>query len=425
MKKKITQFLTRLCMLTALIALLFLLFMLAKEKKRNNTDKTSNTITCSATSEITSNVTNFAVTATPKVTLSPKERLEQDVTKTLKQMTLEEKVAQLFMITPEALTGYAQVTNAGNTTYKALKQYPVGGLIYFSQNISNPKQLNEMTSNTQQYAQDIMDFPIFLGIDEEGGTVARIANNSNFSTKQYTDMWSIGASKDSSNAYSVGSTIGKYLNSYGFNVNFAPDADVLTNANNQVIGKRSFGSDADLVADMVLEEMQGLEDNNVFACLKHFPGHGGTEGDTHNGYAYTNRNLKQLKNNELVPFEKGISHSVSFIMVSHISLPNVTVQDVPASLSKEIVTDLLRTDMDYDGIVITDAMNMGAITTEYDSADASIQAIQAGVDIILMPQNFHSAYEGVKNAVLNGTISKKRLNQSVRRILRVKLSMEN
>ena len=112
-------------------------------------------------------------------------------------------------------------------------------------------------------------------------------------------------------------------------------------------------------------------------------------------------------------------------MVSHISLPNVTVQDVPASLSKEIVTDLLRTDMDYDGIIITDAMNMGAITTEYDSADASIQAIQAGVDIILMPQNFHSAYEGVKNAVLNGTISKKRLNQSVRRILRVKLSMEN
>lgn len=425
MKKKLTQFLTRLCILAAMAGLIFLLVLLAREESQKDNTQTIKTVKSSNAPETSSNLAASAqITATPTETLSPKERLEKKVTKTLSHMSLDEKVAQLFMITPEALTGYGQVTNAGNATYKTLQQYPVGGLIYFSQNILEPEQLKKMTSKTQQYAMERMHFPIFLGIDEEGGTVARIAGNSNFSTKQYTDMWSIGATKDSNNAYSVGSTIGKYLNSYGFNVDFAPDADVLTNANNQVIGRRSFGSDANLVTEMVLAEMNGLEDNNVFSCLKHFPGHGGTEGDTHNGYAYTNRTLKQLKNSELVPFQKGISNSVSFIMVSHISLPNVTKQDVPASLSKEIITDLLRKEMHYDGIVITDAMNMGAITTQYSSADASVKAIQAGVDILLMPQDFHAAYEGVRNAVSNGTISQKRLNQSVRRILRVKLRME-
>lgn len=426
MKKKLTQFFTRLCILAAMAGLFCLLFLLAREGIPKESTKTANTTSTSATPENTSNfTTSTQITATPAQTLSPKKHLEQKVTKTLRHMSLDEKVAQLFMITPEALTGYGQVTNAGNATYKALQQYPVGGLIYFSQNVLEPDQLKKMTFKTQEYATQQMHFPIFLGIDEEGGTVARIARNSKFSTKQYTDMWSIGATKDSNNAYSVGSTIGKYLNNYGFNLDFAPDADVLTNANNQVIGRRSFGSDANLVSEMVLAEKNGLEDNHVYACLKHFPGHGGTEGDTHNGYAYTSRTLKQLKNNELVPFEEGIENSVSFIMVSHISLPNVTKEDAPASLSKEIVTDLLRKEMHYDGIVITDAMNMGAITTQYTSADAAVKAIQAGVDIVLMPQDFHSAYEGVKNAVSNGTINEKRLNQSVRRILRVKLSMES
>lgn len=294
-------------------------------------------------------------------------------------------------------------------------------MIYFAQNIQNPAKL---TSHTQSYAQQQTGLPLFLGIDEEGGAVARIAKNPAFSTKTYENMWTIGATGNSRNAYKVGTTIGSYLHKYGFNLDFEPDADVLTNPDNQVIGTRSFGSDPKLVANMVIQEMKGLEKKQIYACLKHFPGHGGTQGDTHKGYAYTNRTLKQLKKSELIPFQRGIQQSVSFIMVSHISLPKVTTKGEPASVSKEIITNLLRNQMGYDGIVITDAMNMGAITSEYNSANATVKALKAGADIILMPQDFKSAYNGFLSAVRNKKLSKKRINQSVRRILRVKLTMQ-
>lgn len=354
---------------------------------------------------------------------SNKQTLEQRINQKISGMTLQQKVAQLFVITPEALTGYKAITTAGEVSRNALESYPVGGLIYFDQNIVDSVQLKTMTGNVQQYADKIEGMPLFLATDEEGGAVARIGKNSNFEVKQYPNMASIGATKDYNKAYEVGDTIGGYLHEYGINLDFAPDADVLTNPNNTVIGDRSFGTDADLVTKMALKTAQGLADNEVLSCFKHFPGHGATAGDTHEGYAYTNKTLNELQQSELVPFQAAVDNNIPFIMVSHISVPNVIGDNTPSTLSRVMITDVLRNQMEYDGIVITDAMDMGAIVNNYSSQDAAIQAIKAGADMILMPQDFKAAYQGMLDAVADGTISEQRINESLERILRVKLNM--
>lgn len=352
---------------------------------------------------------------------SPEQLLEERIDAKMAQMTLEERVLQMFMITPEALTGYGTVTAAGDVTYQSLQKYPVGGIILFAQNVIDPDQLGTMNGNLQNYSEEITGLPMFISVDEEGGKVARIAKNSNFSVETFSDMRSIGDSGDTAKAYEVGNTIGAYLNQYGFNLDFAPDADVLTNPDNQVIGTRSFGTDPYVVSEMTQSVVKGLEDNQVYACLKHFPGHGATSGDTHAGYAYTDKTLDELMQSELVPFSNGIQNGVHFIMVSHIAAPQVTGDNLPASLSSYMIQTVLREQMGYDGIVITDAMNMGAISDSYGSADAAVRAVNAGADIVLMPKDFVSAYQGVLNAVENGTISTDRIDEAVRRILRVKM----
>lgn len=357
-------------------------------------------------------------------TASEEELLQEKIEQKIAAMTTEEKVAQLFMITPEALTGYSTVTAASDVSRQALQQYPVGGLILFSKNIVDPAQLSEMTGNLQKYAAEISEVPLFLGIDEEGGQVARIAGNSNFDVPKIGDMREIGNSGDTEKAHEAGTAIGKYLSSYGLNLDFAPVADVLTNPSNPILQRRSFGEDAQMVSVMNQAFIEGLHENKVYGCLKHFPGHGGTGGDTHEGYAYTERTREEIEQTELLPFREGIEDGISFIMVSHIGVESITGDNTPASLSKAVITDLLRKEMGYEGIVITDAMNMGAITQDYNSATAAVKAISAGADVVLMPVDFQSAYKGVLDAVASGEISRERLDESLRRILKVKYSME-
>lgn len=339
----------------------------------------------------------------------------------LDSMSLEEKAAQIFFVTPEAITGVETVTAAGDITRQALTSYPVGGLVYFSENILEPRQTAEMLTNTFRYSQEVMKIPVWLGVDEEGGKVARVAENPLFQVPGYESMRAIGNTGDTSQAYEAGATIGSYLKKLGFNMDFAPDADVITNPGNKVIGDRSFGTDPQLVGEMVYQAVRGFRDQGISACIKHFPGHGQTEGDTHQGFAYTQRTLEEMENSDLIPFQKGIEAEADFVMVSHISAPNVIPQDVPASLSPEVITDLLREKMGYEGIIITDAMNMGAVADHYDSAQAAVLAFQAGADMILMPEDFAAAYQGILNGVNSGTISRERLDQSVLRILRGKL----
>lgn len=341
----------------------------------------------------------------------------------MEDMTLEEKVCQLFMITPEALTGVETATQAGDMTKEALNAYPVGGIIYFAQNLIDPDQTKSMLANTQQYAMDRSGFPVFLSVDEEGGEVARIGNNPAFGVPSFENMSDVGAEGDTQKAYQIGSQIGSYLKNLGFNMDAAPDADVLTNPSNEVVRYRSFGSDPKLVADMAGEELRGLTDQGIIGMYKHFPGHGGTAADSHEGYAYVDDTFEKMKSQALIPFQDGIDKGVKVIMVSHISCPNVTGNNTPATLSEKMVTDILRHEMGFNGVVITDALNMGAITEQYTPDQAAVSALSAGVDMLLMPSDFQTAYNGVINAVQRGTLTEERINESVERILEIKMDM--
>lgn len=382
------------------------------------------------TPDLTASETNLPTkTASPDATSLPdvtdSENKNGASVKTLIEgMTLEEKVAQLFVIVPYALTDISNA-NAANDAYKsAFEKYPVGGFCYMGNSIVSESQVKSMITNSQQYSYDRVGVPLFTCIDEEGGTVARIANSS-IDVEKVGNMCDIGAAGDVSAAKNVGNTIGEYLSDFGFNVDFAPVSDVLSNPDNKVVQKRSFGSDSEVVSDMALSVAEGLKSKNVYATLKHFPGHGATEGDTHEGYAYTSKSLDELKKCELIPFADGIENGIDFIMVGHISLPNVIGDNTPASLSHKMITEVLRDEMGYDGIIITDALNMGAITKQYSSAEAAVKTILAGSDMILMPDDFVSAYEGVLSAVRAGTITEDRIDESLERILKIKIEMMN
>lgn len=345
------------------------------------------------------------------------EKLDTKVQDLIAGMSLEEKVAQMFFVTPENLTGVDVATQAGETTRQALTQYPVGGLIYFSKNIYDEEQLTTMIRNSQSYSE----IPLFIGVDEEGGSlVARIANNPAFQVETFPNMAEIGATGDTSKAFEVGNSIGSYLKKYGFNLDFAPDADVLTNPENTAIGERSFGSDPNLTAQMVAEEVKGFQQQNVIPVLKHFPGHGGTAEDSHHGAAVLNRSLEELENAEFLPFKAGIEAGANVVMVGHLQVPQLISDDTPASLSSELITGILREKLGFDGIVITDSLSMGAITEYYTPDEAAVRCIQAGGDMLLMPQDFKTAYEGVLNAVKNQTIPESRIDESLSRIFHVK-----
>lgn len=339
----------------------------------------------------------------------------------LETMSTEEKVLQLFMVTPEALTGVDEVYAAGSRTQEAIDRYPVGGIVYFKQNLKTPEQVVDMITRTQKYSRDRIGVNLLIGVDEEGGQVTRIGGRKEFGIPSIENMSEIGAAGDPARAYEVGVQLGDYLSKLGFNLDFAPVADVLTNPENTVVAKRSFGSDGAITAAFVTEEVRGLQSKGVSAVLKHFPGHGGTAGDSHEGYAYTERTLDELMAEDLVPFKEGIDAGARFVMAAHISAPNVTGDDTPASLSGTMITGILREKLGFDGVVITDALNMGAITQHYGSAEAAVNALSAGADMLLMPEHFEEAYNGVLTAVQDGTIGEERLNQSVRRILTVKM----
>ena len=349
---------------------------------------------------------------------------EERIADILSNMTPEEKAAQLFVVTPEALTGFAgTVIAAGDLTREAFDEIPVGGIVYMGDNLENSDQTREMLSDMQEISLDRIGIPAFLCVDEEGGTVARISGASGFDIPDFPDMCDIGASGDTSRAQEIGEEMGSYLSDLGFNVDFAPVADVYSNEENAVVEYRAFSSDPQVVATMAAAFSQGISSRGVLYSYKHFPGHGNTAADSHAGFAESDADLATLRDRELIPFRDGIERGVPMIMVGHISLPNVTQDDLPASLSGEIITGLLREELEYDGIVITDAMNMGAIADNYSSGEAALLALEAGADLLLMPSSFSSAYEAVVGAIRDGTISQERVDESLTRILRTKLRL--
>ena len=278
----------------------------------------------------------------------------------------------------------------------------------------------EQVKNLNSDIANNAKFGILISVDEEGGSVARLGNaNIGFPTFQH--MAEIGASGDVSKAYEVGASLAQSLKELNFNMDFAPVADVLTNPENKVVKKRTFGSDANLVSDMVAAEVKGFSDNDIICSLKHFPGHGNTEADSHKGMAVSNCDLDTLREREFIPFKAGIEAGAETVMVGHISLPNVLDDDTPASLSPQIVTDLLRQELNFKGVIITDSMQMGAVADYYSPEEAAVKALLAGNDMILMPTDLDRAFNGILTAVQDGEISEERIDESVRRILMLKL----
>ena len=369
----------------------------------------------------------FSCDSTPSSSPSVKpDAIEEQ----LAQMTLREKVGQLFCVRPEAFdTALAWDTYEQVASYqlqevtpqmrKVNAEYPVGGIILFAHNLADPVQLDSLTRHLKAF----IGYPI-LFIEEEGGRVARIANNPRFQVKKYASMGSIGKTQDPANAYECGLTIGTYLKQYGLDVDLAPVADVNTNPNNSVIGTRAFSSDPQLAAKMVVQYLKGLEKAGVAGCVKHFPGHGDTKADTHFGYAQTGKTWEELVSCEMLPFKAAIRNRVPMVMTAHIAAPAITGSNVPATVSPILLTEKLRKELGFKGVIITDGMAMGAITRQYSPVEATLLSLQAGADIVLGPKDFMPAFDAVVNAVVrDSTLTEARIDESVRRILKLKASI--
>ena len=336
-------------------------------------------------------------------------------------MSLEQRVGQLFMVRPEQLAGEASRLAASSQLGDALERFPVGGVCLFSQNMQTAQQVEDFLAQAHSCWRNAGIPSPFLAVDEEGGDlVARVANSGLFNVGRVPNMGEVGASGDPARAADVGAAIAGYLADIGFNVDFAPVADVLTNPNNPVIGPRSFGSDPQLVGDMVAAQVKAMLEAGVLPCAKHFPGHGDTSEDSHTGAAVTQRTAQELAACEYVPFKKAIAAGCPMVMVGHIQAPRVNGNDLPASLSSQMIDGVLRGELGFEGVVVADSFEMGAVIQAFDAGEAAVRFIQAGGDLILLPLDLELAYQGVFSAVREGEISQERLDQSVLRILRAK-----
>ena len=334
-------------------------------------------------------------------------------------MTLEEKLWQLFFVAPEVLTGEEAVTESSDALQQALAEKPVGGVILFARNLISREQTVSLLADMKSASR----LAPFLGVDEEGGTVSRVGANSAMGVTHLQDMSVYGASGDAAALYGDLYNLAQSLNTLGFNVDFAPVADVTTGSGKNPMKLRSFSSDPERCASMVSVSVGALQDGGVAACLKHFPGYGTATADDHNGSVSLDRTLEQLEQTEFVPFSAGIDKGAYFVMVSHLSVPAVTGDDTPADLSEKLVTELLRNTLHFQNIVITDAQNMGSIAQNYTSAEAAVAALRAGVDMVLMPQDLQEAYDGVTKAIADGVLTEDRIDRSVLRILNVKIQL--
>ncbi|MCR2036010.1 glycoside hydrolase family 3 protein [Adlercreutzia mucosicola] len=336
-------------------------------------------------------------------------------------MTLEQKVAQLFVVAPEALVeGVSQVTQAGDATHEGVRTWPVGGIVYFAANLVDPDQVTAMLANVRQFYADDGNVAPFLAVDEEGGTVVRVADNEAFGVQDVGDASALGAAGDEAAAKSAAEQIAAYLKPLGFNLDFAPVCDVVDPLRSDTMGLRSFSSDANVCAATVKAEVQGFLGAGMLCCAKHFPGIGSAPGDSHTGAITVEKTAEELAAVDFVPFKAAIEAGVPMIMVGHVDLPNIVEGAVPASLSSAVAQGMLRDTLGFTGIIVTDSLAMGAITDRYSAAEAAVAALAAGCDVPLMPENFREAYQGVLDAVAAGELTEERIDESVTRILKVK-----
>ena len=325
------------------------------------------------------------------------------------KMSLEEKIGQMI------LAGISGTTMDANTK-KLVNQFHIGGIIFYKNNFNTPAQTIQLVN--QLKTENSSRLPLFLSTDQEGGRVTRLPGGlTNFPTNEQ-----IGKVNNREFSYKIGTLLGRELKEFGLNLDFAPVLDINSNPNNPVIGDRSFGNNPEIVSELGIQTMKGIQSQNVIPTIKHFPGHGDTSVDSHLDLPIVNKSLKELKELELIPFERAIDDGADVVMVAHILLPKLDKTN-PASMSKTIMTDLLRDQLSFNGVIITDDMTMGAITEHFDIGKAAVESVKAGSDIILVGHNYINVVKvisSLKKAVHKGEISEQRLNASTERIIQLK-----
>lgn len=345
-------------------------------------------------------------------TVKPEEQeTENDgMAEMLAEMSLEEKIGQMMFA---GISG----TEMSDSTNRLINSYHVGGLIFYKNNISSTSQIISLQNEIRE-ANKGNKWPLLLGVDQEGGRISRLPNE----VQNLPTSLAIGNVNNPVYAYEIGTLLGKEVKAFGFNLDFAPVLDVNSNANNPVIGDRSFGDNAEIVSRLGVETMKGIKSEKVIPVVKHFPGHGDTAVDSHLELPTVNKNLEELKQLELLPFAAAVENGADVVMAAHILLPEID-PNYPSSMSKVILTDMLRKQLGFNGVIITDDMTMGAIIDNYSIAQASVQSVKAGSDIILVAHeesNIEAAINALKAAVKNGEIKEERIDESVARIIRLK-----
>lgn len=342
--------------------------------------------------------------------------LEEMVASQIAGMSIEQKAAALFFVTPEQLLGIeTPVTEVGSSISEKLNQYPVGGIVLKEGNITSAEGLSEMVSNLQVFTQN----SLFIGISDEGGEDSPFIT-SGISENVIASQKETAESLGNTGAYSAGISLGSELKQFGFNVDFAPLADVSLK-DGSIAEQKGFGKDAATNAELARNVVKGLTDQSIFAGVKYFPGYGDATQEGNSGQIISQRTRDDLKE-EYAPYQEAIDAGAKFLMISHVSLPKIRGDKRPASLSPEIITDIVREEWGYDGIVITDYMDKSCIYQKYTYAEAAVGAIEAGADMILSTKNFAKSYNGILDAVKKGQLTEERIDQSLTRIYKVKFA---
>ena len=357
--------------------------------------------------EINNSITNDEkenINGTDEIMREEKEPIDDKIN----SMTLDEKIGQMI------ITGF-NGSEYNDDMDRLINEYKVGGVILFARNIEDSNQMIDLTRALQENNNNL---PLFISIDEEGGRVSRLPDD----VEKFPSAFTIGLINDQQTAYENGKEIGYTLKRLGINLDYAPVLDIYSNENNTVIGDRAFSTEESIVSTMGIAKMEGIEDSDIIPVVKHFPGHGDTEVDSHYGLPIVYKTLEELRSFEFIPFVKAIESGCDVIMVSHIILNEVDSIN-PASLSKIVISDLLRKDMGFDKVVITDDMSMGAITSIMSIEEACIKSIEAGCDILLLGnayEEIEQVINSIKLKLYNGEISEEQINKSVKRILELK-----
>lgn len=332
-----------------------------------------------------------------------------------RNMTLEDKIAQLFLVDPEALTGEEYTLSVDEN--EILSHYTVGGIVFFGQNIASAEQFLALVSSFQHAAESQGMIPLFLAMNQESGALSTLESKLGY--EQPLSAAELGETGDSAAAQKTGKELAERMQTFGLNLNFAPVADVLVEQSSS-LANRSFGDQASVVSEMALAMAEGLRAGGVIPCFKHFPGQGGTIGTAEDGRERSNRTLEQIYETELVPFTNAIAEDAEMMMLSSAVIRAID-SSLPATLSPAVATDLLRNQLGFQGVIVSASLRTPTISNDYDAGEAAVLALIAGADVLLLPKQLDAAIQGVQQAVAQGRLTEARIDESVIRILSLKM----